>query len=91
MFRSIPRLFGARTRTKVGMRQSYGVTALGKQKAEDQALSGPSWKVLAYLAEDGPSSMTEVEKEVGMNTDKTRLILRGLINNGYVQSVTQGD
>lgn len=89
MLRNIPGFFGVRPRVKVGMKQSYGVTPLGKEKAEKFSLSGPPWKVLAYLAEDGPSSVTEIEKEVGMSTDKTRLILKSLIDNGYVQRVTQ--
>ena len=91
MMRNIPRWFGARTRTKVGVRQSYGVTTLGKQKAEEFALSGPRWKVLAYLAEDGPSSVNEVEREVSMNNEKVKLILKNLLDNGYIQTVTQTD
>ena len=89
MMRNIPRLFGARPRAKVGMKQSYGVTTLGKEKAEKFSLSGPPWKVLAYLAEDGPSSVGEIEREVRMSADKVKLILGSLINNGYVQTVTQ--
>ena len=89
MLNQIPRFFRARTRTKVGMRQSYGVTTLGKTKAEEFSLSGPPWKVLAYLAEDGPSSVNEIERETGMSTEKVTLILKSLLNNGYVQTVTQ--
>lgn len=89
MMRNIPRLFGARPRAKVGMKQSYGVTTLGKEKAEKFELSGPRWKVLAYLAEDGPSSVSEVEREVGLSNEKVKLILKNLIDNGYVQTVTQ--
>ena len=82
----IPTFFGARRRVKVGVRQSYGVTALGKQKAEEFSLSGPRWQVLAYLSENGPSSVAEVTKECSLSDDKAKLILKGLIQNGYVQS-----
>lgn len=87
----IPRTFGIRRRVKVSLRASYGVTALGKQKAEEFALSGPRWEVLAYLAEEGPSSISEIEKQVGMSGDKVKLILRQLISSSYVQRVTQDD
>jgi len=91
MWDRIPKMFGAKTRVRVGKRQSYNVTALGKHKAEEQALTGPSWKVLAYVAEDGPASVNEIEKEVGMSNEKVRVVLRDLLNNGYVQPVTQAE
>ena len=87
----IPAFFGARRKARVGTHQSYGVTPLGKKKAEEFALSGPRWKVLAYIAEEGPCSVSEVEKEAGMGTDKAKLILRGLLNDGYIQAVSQGE
>jgi len=83
---NIPHFLGIKTKAKVGKHQSYGVTALGKEKAEQFALSGPRLKVLAHLAEEGPSSVGEVERECSMSNEKTTLILRGLINDGYVQS-----
>lgn len=86
----IPRFFGARSRARVGIHQSYGVTALGKQKAEQFALDGPPWKILAHIAEDGPCSISELEKEVGMSNDKVKRVLKGLIDDGYVQGVSQG-
>ena len=89
MLRDVQRFFRTGARVRVGKRQSYNVTALGKQKAEEQALTGPAWKVLAYVAEDGPSSVNEIEKEVGMENEKVRMVLRSLISNGYVQAVTQ--
>lgn len=85
--RDIPGFFGARRRVKVGVRQSYGVTSLGKQKAEEFSLSGPRWQVLAYLAESGPSSVGEITRECSLSDDKAKLILKGLIDNGYVQGV----
>ena len=84
----IPAFFGARRKIKVGVRQSYGVTSLGKQKAEEFSLSGPRWQVLAYLAESGPSSVAEITKDVGLSDEKVKLILQGLLQNGYVQSVS---
>lgn len=85
--RDIPRFFGARRSVRVGARQSYAVTSLGKQKAEEFSLLGPRWQVLAYLAESGPGSMSEVARECNLSEEKVKLILNGLIENGYVQSV----
>ena len=89
MLRDVQRFFGTGTRVRVGKRQSYNVTALGKEKAEQQALTGPAWKVLAYVSEEGPASVNEIEKEVGMSNEKVRMVLRNLIENGYVQAVAQ--
>lgn len=86
----IPRFFGARGRAKVGAHHSYGVTQLGKQKAEEFALSGPRFDVLAHLAEHSPCSVSEIEKECHMSKDKVESILRSLMNDGYVQPVSQG-
>ena len=85
--RSIPSYFGAR-RVRVGQKQSYNVTALGKRKAEEFSLSGPRLQVLQHLSEDGPSRVSEVSRETNLTDDKTKLILQGLIQDGYVQPVT---
>ena len=87
----IPRFLGIKSRARVGKHQSYGVTTLGKEKAENFDLSGPRWKVLAHLAEEGPSSMSEIMHETNLSDEKVKLILRGLIADGYVISVSQGD
>jgi len=88
---SIPRFLGIKSRARVGKHQSYGVTTLGKQKAEEFALSGPRWKVLAHLAEDGPSSMSEIMRETNLSDEKVKLILKGLMDDGYVIPVSQGE
>ena len=44
---------------------------------------------MAYLAEQGPASVSEVVKETNLGEEKVKLILRGLMQNGYVQAVTQ--
>lgn len=82
----IPRFFGAR-KVRVGHRQSYNVTALGKRKAEEFSLSGPRLQVLQHLSEDGPSGVPEVSRETNLTDEKVKLILQGLISDGYVQPV----
>lgn len=71
--------------SKVGKHTSYGVTPLGKQKAEEFALSGPRLTVLQHIAENAPCSPTEIVRECNMSDEKVRHILRSLINEGYVQ------
>lgn len=71
----------------VGTKASYQVTALGKQKAEEFSLSGPRWQVLAYLAEQGPATVSEIVSHVGMSDEKVKFIVRDLIQNGYVTTV----
>jgi DNA-binding MarR family transcriptional regulator len=83
----IPDWFGARRRARIGKASSYNVTALGKTKAEKFDLEGPRWTVLAYLAESGPASVSEIVKESNLNDEKVKLILKGLIKDGYVAPV----
>ena len=90
-FAELGNFLGVHRKAKVGAHQSYGVTALGKEKAEKFALEGPPWKVLAYIAEDGPSSVLEIVRKTDMNDEKVKTILRGLIRNGYVVTVSQND
>lgn len=73
---------------KLGVNQSYGLTPLGKTKAEEFALSGPKWTVLAVLNENGPSSVSEIATEAHLSPDKVKSILRTLISSGYVQRVS---
>ena len=77
-----------RKKATVGVHHSYGLTALGKTKAEEFSLSGPKWEVLAVLNENGPSSVSEIAEESKSSTDKIKAILRMLIRSGYVRRVT---
>ena len=78
-------------RAKVGQHQSYGVTPLGKQKAEEFALSGPRLSVLQHIAENAPCSVNEIVRECNMNDEKVKHVLRSLMSEGYVQPMAQGD
>lgn len=85
----LPRIFGRGRRVRIGEHQSYNVTQLGKQKAENLTLSGPRFKVLAHISEEGPCSISEIVREVGISDDKAKVVLRGLMQDGYVQSLPQ--
>lgn len=75
----------------VGTHSTYGLSALGKTKAEEFALSGPRWEVLAMLNENGPSSVREIAEETKLSPEKVKAILRGHIRSGYVKKVSQED
>jgi len=85
---TIPAWFGARRRARIGKSASYNVTALGKQKAEKFDLEGPRWTVLAYISENGPASLSEIVKESSLSDEKVKIILRGLMKDGYVAPST---
>ena len=72
----------------VGIHHTYGLTVLGKTKAEEFSLSGPKWEVLAVLNENGPSSVSEIAEEAKTSTDKVKAILKMLLRSGYVRRVS---
>lgn len=71
----------------VGVHHTYGLTQLGKTKAEEFAMSGPKWEVAAMLNENGPSSVSEIAEEAKTSTGKVKAILRTLIKSGYARRV----
>ncbi len=81
--------FFKRTGGNVGMYHTYGLTPLGKKKSEQFVATTPQSEVLAYLDENGPSSITEIAGEVKTSPQKIKMILRGLMRSGYVRRVNQ--
>lgn len=82
--------FGFKAKHQVGMHSVYGLTPLGKRKAE-LSLSGPQWEVLTYLNENGSSSVSEISGEIKASPEKVRAILRNLLQSGYVRKESQED
>ena len=76
---------------KVGVKYSYGVTQLGKIKDEKAALDGAYGKVLNYLVEDGPSSVSEIERQTGLSNEKVKMVLGGLRGSGYVREIGEAE
>lgn len=71
----------------VGLHNTYGLTPLGKTKAEEYTLSGVKWQVLAQLNDNGASSISEVATEMKTNPEKLKSIFKGLIRSGYIRRV----
>lgn len=80
-----------RGKTDVGTNHTYGLTALGKTKAEDLSLHGNKGTVVACMNENGASSISEISEETKINTEHVKNILRILIKSGYVHKVSSED
>ncbi len=80
--------FRPRRKVRLGIRCTYQLTQLGKTKAEEFGLSGPSWDVLAYMDENGASTIKEVAEGCHFSPEKTKEVLKKLIDSGYVRRVT---
>lgn len=78
-------------KTSVGTNHTYGLTSLGKTKAEDLSLHGNKGTVVACMNENGASSISEISEETKINADHVKNILRVLIRNGYVHKVSSED
>lgn len=69
---------------RVGSETTFGLTALGKTKAESASTEGPKFHVLDIL-NNGPSSVKELSEETGMADGKIKAIVKSLMSAGYVR------
>jgi len=83
-FTDIIKSFVPARQTRIGSRASYGLTELGKQKAETFGLEGPTWQVLGYLNDNGPSTLTDICEGLHLKSDRARELLNRLINSRYI-------
>jgi len=63
----------------------YSLTILGKEKAETHTASNPYTEVMAYLNETSSACIKEISREVKISPEKTKIIIRDMIRQGYVQ------
>lgn len=80
--------FRPRKKVRLGTRSTYMLTQLGKTKAEEFALSGPVWTVLAYLDDNGQCTMRDISEGAHFSEEKTKEVLKRLIDSGYVKRVS---
>lgn len=76
-------------RQKVGRRSLYGLTEIGKVKAEEFGVQGRGWKVLSFLDDNGTSSLRDICEGLGWKEEDTQEILRRLLNDGFVRRIAQ--
>jgi len=74
-------------RSQAGINVTFGLTPLGKTKAEQFSATGPKFDILAALDEGGPSSVSEIAEETKMSTNKVKTIIKQLVASGYVRKV----
>lgn len=63
------------------------ITELGKKKQEEMMIEGPKYDILTKLAENGPSSISELASELQKPPAKVRDVVKELIRNEYVSPV----
>jgi len=80
--------FRPRRKVRLGTRCTYALTPMGKIKAEEFGLNGPSWDVLAYLDENHQSTVAEISEGTHHKEDRVKEVVRRLIASGYVKRVT---
>ncbi len=75
---------------KVASHHTYGLTPLGKTKAEEFGMAGTRGEVVSYLNDNGASSINEITSagEVKASADKIKAVIRGLMREGYVRRVS---
>ncbi len=76
-------------KAKVGKRGLYGLTEVGKLKAEEFGVEGKGWKMLSWLDDNGASSLREISEGLGLKEEDTKELLRRMMNEGYVRRVSQ--
>ena len=86
-FTDIVKSFIPAHKVRVGSRASYGLTELGKTKAETFGLEGVTWQILGYLNDNGPSSLNDICEGLHFMPERAREILNRLITSRYVTVV----
>jgi hypothetical protein len=81
----------SKAHVRVSSRANYGVTPLGRVKAEEGAIPGNKGRVLAAVESLSFSEPVEIAQEVNLSLEQTKHILKYLIKKGYVQQEYEGD
>ncbi len=83
-------LFGG-AKAKRKLMPHYGLTPLGKIKAEEFHISGPKGEVMAALESNGESTISEIAESARMTPERVKQVLQSLVANGYVRKVATED
>ena len=81
-------MFGLRNRDKTHNNAVYAISGTGRQKYEESLVSGPTYKVLDYLSENGPSSVSEVAQGTGLMARQLERHMRLMDRKGYISEVS---
>lgn len=64
-----------------------GLTPRGKEKVDKFDGAGPKFLILAYLQENGASSLSQIGRRLNKDTDTVRIMVRQLISEESVRRV----
>jgi DNA-binding MarR family transcriptional regulator len=78
----------SRVKTKVSEHAHYGLTPLGKIKAEGYSLSGAEGEVIAAI-EDDNDMVPEICNATKFTPEKVKWVIKRLIRKGYVQQLRE--
>jgi len=78
--------FGRGT-SKVTTDMSFGLTEIGRKKADEFSSGGSKFEVLATLREQGTCTLGELSDETHIGMDKLKHIIKILKAQGYVRYV----
>jgi DNA-binding MarR family transcriptional regulator len=76
-----------RPKETIQAHHTYGLTPLGKTKAEELTLEGKRGLVASHLNENGACSLNEIAEGTNLTPEKAKRIVHALIRNGYVRKV----
>jgi len=75
----------AKTKTSVSSKANYGLTPLGKVKAEEGELAGARGRVLGAVQSLSFSTPSEIATEANLPIERVKQVLKVLIKRGFVQ------
>jgi len=80
----------ARQSITIGQHTRFILTPIGKQKADNFTASGAKYDVMSHMVAEGSASPAELEDELSISLNKSKAILRHLLNAGYVKMSVEG-
>ena len=69
--------------------QIYGLTARGKQRAEESAGRTPEGEILCMLEEHGESSLKEIARETHLDIRDVKMRLKRMVRLGLLDSKSE--
>jgi predicted transcriptional regulator len=66
---------------------TVGLTEIGKRKACEMNSTGPAFDVLNTLNDKGPSNVTEIAQDTGLDHNRVSAVVQSLKKSGYVREM----
>lgn len=72
---------------KAQTHDTFGLTSLGKEKAEKFTSTNADSMILNHLNENGVSTISEISQDLRTSPQKVKMVVRSLMRRGYVRKV----